>query len=361
MGYQYTAYTPSSEVTKKQKKMNNATDYYNQNYVQKPYEIGAGGYGKQYNTANKRLNKLYDNNTLSQQFKYGNQKAYNKAMNNVLNREAFSYNLDDDMLFQQAKNQFQALGKTAMMDTMGQASAMTGGYGNSYATTAGAQAYNNYLQQLNNSVGDYYAMALSAYSTESDRLNNAFNTVSADRQNALNEWSGNWNVYNNLYSMYLGERDNAAQLDMNSYQNQANNASNIANLYTDQYNTASGNDLSKWSTGENLKAEQASQAETERSNKVTESIAKKKATTSTKDEEDSEITPKKSEATTKLIGEIRNEISNSKNHPSSKYNVDNKSGGKVNTAQIVSDIVESSDISEEEAIYIYQQFGLWGE
>lgn len=349
MGYQYTAYTPSSEVTKKQKKMNNATDYYNQNYVQKPYEIGTGGYGKPYNTASKRRNNVINNSTLSQEFEYDNPQLYNKVMNDVVNREAFSYNLDDDMLFQQAKNQFQALGKTAMMDTIGQASSMTGGYGNSYATTAGAQAYNNYLQQLNSSVGDYYAMALSAYNTESDRLNNAFNTVSADRQNALNEWSSEWDLRNTLEAMYMDEMFNWAQMDMNSYQNQANNASNIANLYTDQYNTASGNDLSKWSTGENLKAEQASQAETKRSNKASESIAKEKATTSTEDEEQDDVidaTPKRTEKTSNLINVIER-----------KYY---DRGGQIPTKDVAKKYLKNTlnkvDISDEELAYLADYF-----
>ena len=58
-------------------------------------------------------------------------------LNQILNREKFSYDLNGDALYQQYKDLFTTQGKMAMMDTMGQAQAMTGGYGNSYAQTVG--------------------------------------------------------------------------------------------------------------------------------------------------------------------------------------------------------------------------------
>ena len=49
----------------------------------------------------------------------------------ITNREDFSYDLNGDMLYQQYKDQYSTLGELAMMDTMGQAQAATGGYGSS--------------------------------------------------------------------------------------------------------------------------------------------------------------------------------------------------------------------------------------
>ena len=57
----------------------------------------------------------------------------------IVNREKFSYDLNSDMLYQQYKDQYTLQGKLAMMDTMGQAAAMTGGYGNSYAQIRNSQ------------------------------------------------------------------------------------------------------------------------------------------------------------------------------------------------------------------------------
>ena len=76
-----------------------------------------------------------------------------KAMyDQVMNRKPFTYDLNGDALWQQYKDQYTNQGKLAMMDTMGQAAALTGGYGSSYAQNAGQQAYQGYLQQLNDRV-----------------------------------------------------------------------------------------------------------------------------------------------------------------------------------------------------------------
>lgn len=88
----------------------------------------------------------------------------------IVNREKFSYDLNSDALYQQYADQYQMMGQQAMMDTMGQAAAMTGGYGNSYASTAGNQAYQGYLQQLNEVVPELYSMALDQYNAEGDKL-----------------------------------------------------------------------------------------------------------------------------------------------------------------------------------------------
>ena len=94
------------------------------------------------------------------------------TINQIMNREKFSYDLNGDALYQQYKDQYTTQGKLAMMDTMGQAAAMTGGYGNSYAQTAGQQAYQGYLQQLNDKVPELYQLALDQYNREEDALYN---------------------------------------------------------------------------------------------------------------------------------------------------------------------------------------------
>lgn len=93
-------------------------------------------------------------------------------LDQILNRDKFSYDINSDALYQQYADQYARGGKMAMMDTMGQVAALTGGYGNSYAQTAGQQTYQNYMNQLNDVVPDLYSMALSQYMNEGDQLNN---------------------------------------------------------------------------------------------------------------------------------------------------------------------------------------------
>lgn len=90
------------------------------------------------------------------------------------NRGPFSYDFNSDALYNQYKDQYIQQGKMAMMDTMGQAAAMTGGYGNSYAQTVGQQAYNQQLSQLNNVMPELYQMAYDRYAQEGQDLLNMY-------------------------------------------------------------------------------------------------------------------------------------------------------------------------------------------
>lgn len=98
------------------------------------------------------------------------QSQISEMMDKILNREKFSYDLNGDALYQQYKDQYTAQGQKAMMDTMGQAQAMTGGYGNSYAQSAGQQAYQGQLQQLNDKIPELYQLALNKYQMEEDQM-----------------------------------------------------------------------------------------------------------------------------------------------------------------------------------------------
>ena len=89
---------------------------------------------------------------------------------NLKNFKDFSYDLNGDALYQQYKDKYIQQGKLAMGDAIGQASAMTGGYGNSYAQSVGQQAYQGQLDNLNDIVPELYSMALDRYKMEKDDL-----------------------------------------------------------------------------------------------------------------------------------------------------------------------------------------------
>lgn len=99
----------------------------------------------------------------------------------ITNRKPFQYDLNQDALYQQYKEQYQRLGRTAMQDTMGQAASLTGGYGSTYAEQVGQQAYNAYLQSLNNIVPELYDRAYGWYQDEGQDLYNRYGLVS-DRE-----------------------------------------------------------------------------------------------------------------------------------------------------------------------------------
>lgn len=121
----------------------------------------------------------------------------------ILNREEFSYDVNEDALYQQYKDQYIQGGKMAMQDTMGQAAAMTGGYGNSYAATVGNQAYQAYLSQLNEVVPELYGMALDRYNMEGEEMYNRYGLLS-------DQESQDYARYIDSYNQWLAERDYAA-------------------------------------------------------------------------------------------------------------------------------------------------------
>lgn len=95
----------------------------------------------------------------------------------IRNRKKFSYDMKTDPLYQQYREQYQRLGRLAMQDTMGQAAALTGGYGSTYGEQVGQQAYNAYLQNLNDIVPQLQQQAYQRYQDEGTDLYNQYSLV----------------------------------------------------------------------------------------------------------------------------------------------------------------------------------------
>ena len=71
----------------------------------------------------------------------------------IINRPTFRYDPQSDPLYQSYRTRMVTEGERAMRDTMGQAAALTGGYGSSYAQGVGQQEYELYLQRLGGGLG----------------------------------------------------------------------------------------------------------------------------------------------------------------------------------------------------------------
>lgn len=157
--------------------------------------------------------------------------ALKNQMDKINNREKFSYDLNGDALYQQYKDQYMNQGKLAMQDTMGQAAAMTGGYGNSYAQTVGNQAYQGYLSKLNEVVPELYQMALNQYNQEGQDMKDMYSMLNSAYENEYGEYRdevSDWeNEQNRLDQNYYNE----SQLDYSKF-------SDNRNHYTSLYNAA---------------------------------------------------------------------------------------------------------------------------
>ena len=96
----------------------------------------------------------------------------------ITGRHAFSYDPASDPVYNSYAQSYRRRGRLAMRDTMGQAAALTGGYGSSYAQSVGQQQYDSYLQSLGEALPELYGMAWQRYNAEGDALKTAWELAS---------------------------------------------------------------------------------------------------------------------------------------------------------------------------------------
>ena len=97
--------------------------------------------------------------------------------NQIVSREAFKYDPMSDSLYGQYREQYTRMGRMAMMDSMGKAAALTGGYGSSYAQKVGQQEYDEYLQKLGQVMPELYAAAYQRYKDQGETLESKYQTL----------------------------------------------------------------------------------------------------------------------------------------------------------------------------------------
>ena len=178
-------------------------------------------------------------------------------MDKIMNREDFEYDVDSDQLFQQALASAMNSGKSAMQDTIGQASALTGGYGSTYATSAGNQAYNAFIEDAYNNLPEYYQMALQAYQMEGEEMFKELGMyVDADNreyQRTYDAWSANHanteSIYNREYGQWKDTVDNAyksANLQLQEHSIGFDKLSTVYDRYRDEENTLYDREYQSW-------------------------------------------------------------------------------------------------------------------
>ena len=137
------------------------------------------------------------------------QDRIDSMLDQILNRQAFNYNFNADPMYQQYAQKYQENGRQAMMDTMGQAAALTGGYGNSYATQVGQQAYQQNLANLNDVIPQLRDAAYQMYQNEGNDLRNNMALLrdleSTDYGRYRDDVSDYYTDLNYLYNRYQNE------------------------------------------------------------------------------------------------------------------------------------------------------------
>lgn len=150
-------------------------------------------------------------------FTYDKETEYNSLWEEYMGRDDFNYDFNADALYQQYKDKYIKQGKMAMQDTIGQASAMTGGYGNSYAATVGNQAYQASLENLNDVIPQLYQMAYDRHNQKGQDMRNKLGMYESDR---AYKYGIDQDQYDRLVqdrTYYQGIADNVSEDDYNRW------------------------------------------------------------------------------------------------------------------------------------------------
>lgn len=129
----------------------------------------------------------------------------------ILTRDNFSYDVNNDPLFAQYKQQYMREGQRAMQDTLANAAANAGGM-NSYAITAGQQAQNYYGAQLGDKIPELYDIAYGMYLDDIDNdvrnlglLNQMSDTQYGRYRDIMGDWENDRDFAYNKYRDDIGD------------------------------------------------------------------------------------------------------------------------------------------------------------
>lgn len=196
------------------------------------YSGAADGMQGKYSPTYVKPNKAAENSNVDALFNKFNEAYKNPAptwtpryeaeiqglLSDISNRKGFSYDMNEDPMYQQYRDQYIREGKRAMKDTAAQTAALTGGYGSTYGAIAAQQGYDNYLVALNDRVPQLEQMAYGRYTDEL-----------ADKYNQLGAYQTEENRLYGQYMDALGQHNTdrnfafgsmQAAMSQNNYENE---------------------------------------------------------------------------------------------------------------------------------------------
>lgn len=112
-----------------------------------------------------------------------------------LSGRSFSYDAEADPVYGSYRKAYTRKGQLAMADTLGKSTALTGGYGNSWAHTAAQESYQGYMDALTDKIPQLYELAQEQYDRQTqaihDRYREYLSREQADRESfsdAFDRW-----------------------------------------------------------------------------------------------------------------------------------------------------------------------------
>ena len=133
-------------------------------------------------------------------------------------RPGFSYDPAADSAYQSYARQYASQGRAAMEDTMGQAAQFTGGYGSSYAQSAGQQSYQQYLAKLSDVLPQLQSAAYSRYRDAGDALLERYQLLQGQQEAEYDRWQDEVAAWQKEVAQAQSGYDQISSRDLKNYQ-----------------------------------------------------------------------------------------------------------------------------------------------
>lgn len=196
------------------------------------YSGGGDGMKGQYSPTYVKPNKAAENSNVDALFNKFNEAYKNPAptwtpryeaeiqglLSDISNRKGFSYNMNEDPMYQQYRDQYIREGQRATKDTAAQTAALTGGYGSTYGAIAAQQGYDNYLAGLNDRVPQLEQMAYGRYTDELADKYNQLGAYQTEENRLYGQYMDALGQYNTDRNFAFGSMQ--AAMDQNNYENE---------------------------------------------------------------------------------------------------------------------------------------------
>lgn len=172
--------------------------------------------GQQVNQAQNVWNQIQAQKPGAYQSRYSG--MLDNIMQQINNPKEFKYEFNGDNLFRGYADLYNQYAKQGMQDAMGQAAALTGGYGNSYAQAVGQQQYQQAMLPLYDKGLELYDRAYQGYRDRIGDKYNRYNLLANADQTDYGRYRdtvGDWQTEENqAYNRYM----DAQNMDYQQYQ-----------------------------------------------------------------------------------------------------------------------------------------------
>ena len=231
---QQATYTPGADVLEAQQQMKNAQaskpgEYQQSDAVTQAYQALQANQAAKPQSYTSKIGAQLDN-----------------ILNQITNPQDFKYSFNGDELFKYYADLYTQKGKQAANDVMGQAAALTGGYGNSYGQQVANQTYDQYLLNLYDKGMDLRDRAYQQYQDKLANQYNQYNTLAnADQidygryRDTVGDWENERDYLTNRY-------DTERNYDYNQHRDTVSDWQADRDYYTNLYQNTSNTDYSRY-------------------------------------------------------------------------------------------------------------------